>query len=67
MTLTLATSDIPAALSDRAADYARMESALAWLAENWRERGRLLRPGFLRRRGRRGLLWFHDRQLCFVF
>jgi AraC family transcriptional regulator, regulatory protein of adaptative response / methylated-DNA-[protein]-cysteine methyltransferase len=37
--LTLAAStDIPASLADRAADYARMEKALAWLAERWLER-----------------------------
>jgi AraC family transcriptional regulator of adaptative response/methylated-DNA-[protein]-cysteine methyltransferase len=39
MTLTVASSsDIPASLADRAADYQRMERALAWLAQNWRER-----------------------------
>ncbi|HWA64130.1 MAG TPA: bifunctional helix-turn-helix domain-containing protein/methylated-DNA--[protein]-cysteine S-methyltransferase [Caulobacteraceae bacterium] len=38
MTTPTLVSDIPASLADRAADYRRMERALAWLAEHWRER-----------------------------
>ena len=58
MTLTLATSDVPAVLSARAADYARMTEALGWLAEHWRER-----PSLDEAAAHTGLSPFHFQRL----